>query len=428
MVVSPLIPRSRRALAAVRRIGIALVAVIVLGALGTSASPVGAAAGTPVDPRFFGLHAGWSPWLKTPPWPAPAMRLHDVNTSWCRLNPSPGVYDWSTLDAWFTQAQNQGADLLYTFSSPPRWATSYADASKPACSAATDPANAAVPTDASWQAFVTALVQHARAQIQNYEIWNEPDFYGFWGGNLDQMVHLGDMAARIIRANQPTAKIVGPAVTIYGSKWLQSFLAKIPRGDLDVVSFHGYPPVNTGPEGIVTITNMMRQSMSASGYGTYTLWDTEGSWGKDSWYTSNASYANFSPKVQRAYVGRLEVLHAALGIQRFYWYRMEGTFGSSWGTLVDMQGNVLPGGVAMGQVEQWLTGTTITPCVKGTFWTCDITRPDGSTGRIVWAQSGSGAYTVPSQFHTVRMLDGTVKVASASTAVDVEPILLDSRT
>ena len=57
-------------------------------------------------------------------------------------------------------------------------------------------------------AFVTALVHHSAGRIKAYEMWNESNWYLFWGGTAQQLAHLTDLAAPVIRSGAPGASVV----------------------------------------------------------------------------------------------------------------------------------------------------------------------------------------------------------------------------
>ena len=61
---------------------------------------------------------------------------------------------------------------------------------------------------------------------------------------------------------------------------------------------------------------------------------------------------------------------------------------------------------------------------SGTVWTCDVTRPDGSTGRVVWNSAGSSTYSTNfTKYHTIAAGSGTV---SGSVSIGTAPKLLDN--
>lgn len=402
---------------------LAIAALSALFVLGMSPARSSAAAeGRYIDSSFFGMHAGYAPgYLRTTPWPKAPARLHSVGTQWCRLNPAPGVFNWGPLDAWLAQADAQGSDLIYTFSAVPLWASTGRSTATGGCGANTDVAMAAPPNEDAWRTFVTELVRHAAGRIKGYEVWNEPDGY-YFTGTVDQMVRMTDVAAQVIRANDPNAKILSPGIARTDATWLQQYLARVPREDIDVVTFHGY--AGLAPENTAGIVNNVRAAMAATGYSGYPLWNTEASWGRD------AGQKAFSdPKWQRAYLARLEMLNISLGVERLYWYRYDtATPGQGWGSLWSEQTGLTPAGLAMGQVIDWLAGATLTaPCARSAtgLWSCELTRPGGYAAQVVWSQSGTQNAVVPPQWSTMRTLDGGSKATTPVIAVGIEPVLLE---
>ena len=84
----------------------------------------------PIPPTFFGLSMTAGVTLLEP-WPGSCcdvkfgtMRLWNSGVAWYLLNPAPNVYDWSTLDIWLHDAQQNGVEVLYTFGELPSWASS----------------------------------------------------------------------------------------------------------------------------------------------------------------------------------------------------------------------------------------------------------------------------------------------------------------
>ena len=45
-----------------------------------------------------------------------------ANLGWADLNPAPGVYNFTAFDAWMSTCKANGAQMVYTFGSPPAWA------------------------------------------------------------------------------------------------------------------------------------------------------------------------------------------------------------------------------------------------------------------------------------------------------------------
>lgn len=72
---------------------------------------------------FFGMHVNnlldGTPW---PVVPVGMLRIFGSNTIWSTLNPAPGKYQWANLDTEIKIAQENNAQILFTFSGTPPWA------------------------------------------------------------------------------------------------------------------------------------------------------------------------------------------------------------------------------------------------------------------------------------------------------------------
>jgi hypothetical protein len=364
------------------------------------------------------------------PWPNVrfgGIRLWDTRTTWNKLNPSRGVYDWTQLDAWLNLADSKGVEVLYVFGGTPPWASS---APNGPCTyhagACYPPANLQ-----DWDDFVRAIVTHAAGRIKYWEIWNEPNLPQYWSGGTLTMVQMAQRAYRIIKSIDPTAIVLTPSPTagVSGiSAWLNQYFSAGGGAYSDIVAFHSYPPyyVKTTPEYLTEIVSAIRRITSAYGQGSKPLWDTEASWGKAD-RLPNAD-------LQAAYVTRSYILHWSLGIERFYWYAWNNLL---WGSLWDPYTSaVLKPGIAYGESYKWLVGATLNrPCsiTQTGVWTCTFTRPGGYEAEVVWNAAVEFPHTQPyapsGRYVQYRDLDGNVtRFSNATIAVGSKPILLESFT
>jgi hypothetical protein len=268
-----------------------------------------------IPSTFFGMTFNQTSSLWPQPGPS-AIRLWDAGTSWTTINGAPATYDWSTLDRWLDLAQQNGADVVYTFGRTPQWASS--NPTDTSCSYG--PGQCWPPVDLSnWDNFVSAIVTHSAARIKFWELWNEPDAPNHWSGDTATLVTMSQHAYQIIKSIDPSATVISPCPQgINGYKWLKLFFAAGGGQYIDVVAFHGYvgsPGGVTNPAEIINdvVANVI-SAMSAYGQNAKPLWDTEANWG------SNAALAD--PSAQAAFLTKLYVLQQSKGVQRFYWYHM----------------------------------------------------------------------------------------------------------
>src|SRR6267154_4606149 len=159
---------------------------------------------------FFGTHIhsgvlGSQPW---PPVPMGSIRLWDTYTTWNDLEPSKGVYAWSNFDGYLALAHAHNVDVLYTFGGTAEWAATGSSAN-----CAYGPGSCFPPSNIQdWDDFVTAVVTHAAGKIKYWELWNEPNLKEFWAGDVSTLVMMAQHAYKIIKAAQPSAIILSPAV------------------------------------------------------------------------------------------------------------------------------------------------------------------------------------------------------------------------
>lgn len=118
--------------------------------------------------------------------------------TWNQIEPQPGRYDWSAVDALLDQLQ-PGDDLWVTVVSASRWATRQA----------TDFLPASPPRDnAAYQMFVGALVSHCRGIVRYWQCNNEPSNPGLWSGSAEDYATLASSFAQTVRNADPDARIV----------------------------------------------------------------------------------------------------------------------------------------------------------------------------------------------------------------------------
>ena len=127
------------------------------------------------------------------------------------LNPSSGTYSWTYLDENIKLAQENDAQIIYTFGRTPKWATANGS-----CTGSYAPNGCEeAPVEADWDAFVTAIVDHVGPGVIKYwELWNEANLTGeYWNGTDAQLVQMAADARKIIKAVDPNAIILSPSET-----------------------------------------------------------------------------------------------------------------------------------------------------------------------------------------------------------------------
>jgi len=133
--------------------------------------------------------------------PQIAEEVHNLGANWIRVDlewrevmPSPGVYDWSPFDRVVENARIHGLHLLPILDYAPSW---------------TEPSNAT-----AYAEFVAAAVARygpgTSANLQWFELWNEPYFSYAWSGKTPEP----DAYARDVAAASQAARRVSPTVKL----------------------------------------------------------------------------------------------------------------------------------------------------------------------------------------------------------------------
>ena len=143
-----------------------------------------------------------------------------------------------------------------------------------------------MPTETSWKNYVYAVVRHFKGRGVDYQVWNEANVVGYWQGTAQQMATLTRLASTIVNRNDPSAKVVSPAMAVRlpsQRSWLRTFYAQKTGGKkvatyLDVVSLNLYPLASQKPEASMTLLATTRSILRAAGV-RKPIWNTEINYG-----------------------------------------------------------------------------------------------------------------------------------------------------
>lgn len=95
---------------------------------------------------------------------------------------------------------------------------------------------------AAWLAFVDAAVAHEAGRVAYWEIWNEPNHYGYWGAPPDAHAYgrLVRLTAERLKKADPKAIVIAGALAGLKPDFIEGFLSEDTGLLVDVVSFHNY--------------------------------------------------------------------------------------------------------------------------------------------------------------------------------------------
>lgn len=379
-----------------------------LAVAGSTISIAPAALATnPVPPTQFGMHVPAIANGEDPGVTYGGIRLWDSGVAWGQVQQAKNKFWWNGLDAAISNSNSQGVPTLYVLGSTPKWAaTNKNQGTYPNRGAAS------MPKMKDWRNWVTAVTQRYGASIDSYQIWNEANLATFWQGTPQQMAQLTREAYKIIRRNDPTAKVVAASSTVRLTQSYQKFFPAYLKAlrkmnwPVDVISFHGYPSGTGTPgdraDGIeLTIADMKKAGVPAS----KELWDTEVNYGIKG--PGSVPGRQITGATAAAWTAQTYLDNLLYGVDRAYWYYW---FPQNSLLGITLQ-NGTPGAIGYQTAENWLVGSYFS-CNAGAVNVCQL-GDNNNPEVVVWASNGGGTYTVPS--------NATVQCDALNTCTPVAP-------
>ena len=263
----------------------AAVALALLGAVvggGTAAAAKDHRPPAPAVPAgFFGV-VPQAPFAEADWARAGELGLADrIQVPWSELEPAPGQFEWSGLDATAAAAAAHGVKLMPVVSGSPAWVAPEQY----------DPPLGAGQREA-WQEFLRELVrrygpagsfwlgQPSRLPIRRWQIWNEPNYPVFWKPRPSAIdyVHLLRLSSAAIHGVDPKAMVVAAGLAPIEHqpppwKFLQAMYAvRGARRAFDAAALHPY--TNT-IAGLTYSVSSARRVMAQAGDGSKPLFVTE---------------------------------------------------------------------------------------------------------------------------------------------------------
>jgi hypothetical protein len=209
---------------------------------------------------------------------------------WQFVEPSPGNYVFRGADQVVAAAAQAGITLLPDLYSVPSWISS-------------KPAAPPIYTPAQRQAWSNLLTTYARRYgsngtfwtqnpaipkrpITTWEIWNEPNLGGFWGGkpSAKGFAQLLQISSAALKAGDPSAQVVTGGVfpyhtiknTVEMTKYMRA-LYRVP-GVTNYFDGVGLHPYSRTPRILLQTVRVMRRLMRRHGDGGTPIWVTEFGW------------------------------------------------------------------------------------------------------------------------------------------------------
>lgn len=226
---------------------------------------------------------------------------------WGRVETEDDTFDWTALDRVINSANANDIRILATINTTPVWAA-----------VPGQPVYAGAPADLeAFGDFVSEVATRYQGKVADYEIWNEPNYNGFWAPTPDAAKYtaLLKIAYTAIKAADPDATVIGGSVaavaeTPGGSAvnpvtYLSQMYAAGAAGYFDALAYHPYQYGKTfsaqeGHAGMpFTQAQQMYAVMVANGDGNKKIWASE--YGQPSSEGGEANQAAFVGDFLRAW-------------------------------------------------------------------------------------------------------------------------------
>lgn len=174
-----------------------------------------------------------------------------MDFAWEATEKARGEYDWSGYDELTANLSKRGLRPIYIFDYSHRLYEDEVEAKNP-ITGKPDKDTAAPRKPESVAAFAkwaAAAAAHFKSRGVIWEIWNEPNIT-FWKpkANVTNYSALALATCKAVRAADPKATIIGPAISGFGPPFMEKFLASGVLEYLDGVSVHPYRDYKKPPE------------------------------------------------------------------------------------------------------------------------------------------------------------------------------------
>ena len=358
-----------------------------------------------------------------------ALRLWDSGVTWRQIETSPGVFDYSRLDAQVGAARARGAQVLLVLGQTPTF-----HALRPGAPAVYGAGATSMPTLASWRNYVGNVVRRYKGRGVDYQVWNEANVSSFWTGTQRQMATLTKVTAKVVANNDKSADVISPALATRLTsqrRYLRDFYAlrtggRPVAGWVDAISLHFYPLPRQGPEASAKLLAASRIMLGALNV-RKPIWNTEINYGLKTGGGGTAKSISFNK--QAAFVARTYLLDAAGGVKRTFWYSWELQNGLANTKMIFPSGTPTKAGTAYRVLGDWLIGTRMQGCSRdgrGTY-TCTV-RYSGGVKRVYWNPSRTvSVRTVPSATRSTTLTGATERRRGGeSLRIGFSPVMVRS--
>jgi hypothetical protein len=155
-----------------------------------------------------------------------------LDYSWDKLEKEPGVWTFDDTDYFTEQAKQRGYKILGVLAFDNPWVHEDPEGLRE------------IPMDRidDFLNYVEVVVTHYKGQVDEWEIWNEPNlpFRTFWTGSDEDFFTLNTAVAKKIKEIDPQAVVLGGALWRFDKGFTKDMYQSGSLENIDVFSYHPY--------------------------------------------------------------------------------------------------------------------------------------------------------------------------------------------
>jgi hypothetical protein len=355
-----------------------------------------------IEPTFFGTHLHalvLRGRVQDPPQVTPfptglvgAVRLWDSAVRWAETELEDGRFEFARLDTYVNTSRANGAEVLLTLGSTPRWASARPD--EP-CSygfgCAAEPANIS-----HWERYVQTLARRYKGRVGTYEVWNEPHpgqrfegHRGFFAGDMATLLDLARRAHTMLRREDPQAVLLTPGF-VNRLPILERYLAQGGTQWAQGLAYHLYA---SGDKQLLEQLRELRAVLARQGVSHWPIVDTESSFDRADPQKAASPGALVRDDYNTAALQmRAFILKAFAGVQATYYHGWDNGHSG----MVDRQLKPTASYAPYVAVRQWLVGAQVLGCAS---LNADVVRcvasQQGQRVWLLWRKEPGPALSVP---------------------------------
>lgn len=295
-------------------------------ACSSGATPTDSSGNAPPPADHFGVNK--TTYYEDAALPAALDEARALGAGWMRIqiysgivDPSGGNFTWGLYDRLIPEIRSRNLQILAILGYTQLWNTTAPDSVTRATARDRYPPR----NLEAWGRYVFETVSRYKGQVHYWEVWNEPDLFGFWRGTPAQFAELLDVGYREIKRADPGATVLLPGLALGGSNPQSAdFLHDIlfdpvhpAASRFDIANFHSYGTARDAAQRMAYVKGELQKA----GVGSRPIWITEAGYASERSLQAVAGYTAGDAS-QAAYAEDMLPLLFQLGAAKVFWYQL----------------------------------------------------------------------------------------------------------